>query len=246
MRSHECYRGVSRRGRNRTRGRRINSAPSVPTHKPYETGRSSLGNVEPRPPYTGDRRAHIATPSRRFELSEIRRRTSAFGALAGNRTLTGGLRTRCSTNELQAQIHVYRGVPSPAHTSSESGENRTLTAQGKNLARCLYATDSLSANRMFDNECHSKYTSPIGWWARTESNGLAEARRLPRQSPSEDEPRTQRRSLKRKKPPRFPGRLSLKNQYKTRPLTPETSRTHREMHVALQTIAFATLGDGRL
>src|SRR5258706_10917565 len=100
-----------------------------------------------------------------------------------------------------------------AHTSSESGENRTLTAQGKNLARCLYATDSLSANLWFDNECHSKYTSPIGWWARTESNGLAEARRLRRKEPSEDEPQTQ----KREKPPRFPGRLSLKNQYKNAP-----------------------------
>ena len=64
------------------------------------------GKWDPRPPYTGDRRAHECAPSRRFELSESRRHTSAFGALVGNRTLSGGLRTRCSTNELQAQIHV--------------------------------------------------------------------------------------------------------------------------------------------
>ena len=101
-------------------------------------------------------------PSRRFELSEIRRHTTAFGAPAGNRTLSGGLRTRCSANELRARIHVYRRTPYSAHTSSEPGEIRTLIAQGKNLARCRYATDSLSANQTFDSKCHSKYTSPVG------------------------------------------------------------------------------------
>jgi hypothetical protein len=135
---------MSCRGRNRTRGRRINSALSVPTHKPYKIGRGSLESgsapaVHGRPPRTN------GTPSRRFELSENRRHTTAFGALAGNRTLSDGLRTRCSTNELQAQIHA----------SSESGENRTLAAQGKNLARYRYATDSVLVNLIFDCECHS-------------------------------------------------------------------------------------------
>ena len=65
------------------------------------------------------------------------------------------------------------------------------------------------------------------------------ARRLQRQSPSEDEPRAQ----KRKKPPRGTGRLSLKNQLKTRPLCLVTSHIHGEMRTDLHAIASATLDE---
>ena len=77
---------ISRRGRNRTCGRRSNNPPSVPPHKPYEIrrrpalGRPRVGLATTDSANTGDRHALHCTPSRRFwepigigflELSEI-------------------------------------------------------------------------------------------------------------------------------------------------------------------------------
>src|SRR6478736_420995 len=67
-----------------------------------------------------------------------------------------------------------------------------------------------------------------------------EARRLQRQSPSEDEPR----ALKREKPPRFPGRLSTENQCKSAPLASQTFDEGLRMRIARLAIAFAIPGPG--
>jgi hypothetical protein len=160
------------------------TSPTRRKRAPLDSGAASA--VRGRPPRARLARRHAASNCQRSR-AHVRRvgsgswtRTNIQGvrdpgpavrrsrsALAGNRTLTGGLRTRCSANELQAQIpwpasggaryarHCAPSSERRAHTTSESGENRTLTAQGKNLARCRYATDSLSANLMFNVECHS-------------------------------------------------------------------------------------------
>ena len=126
-----------------------------------------------------------------FLLSEssvrpVRRSRNGCGALAGRRSQAVGVRNRCSATELQAR--------------GRGGGNRTLTVVLK--ARC--STFELHLRVYAVVRFNSRSVLSLFMVSLVVPSGVEPAsqwpRRLQRQSPSEDEPRDQ----KRKKPPRFP------------------------------------------
>jgi hypothetical protein len=191
---------------------------------PTEIGKRPMG-YKPLPPYTGDRLAHHCTPSRRFELSEIRRHTFAFGC--ARRESNPDRRVK---NPLLGPMSYKRrytfGVAREAPPTQAVSPERIELSPHRVKTWHAAVTPQTRYQRIRRLIVSIILNTPLlsGEWARTESNGLAKARRLQRRSPSEDEPRTPEKSKKpqkREKPPRLPGRLSLKNQYKTRPYVPQ-------------------------
>src|SRR3954462_6121135 len=77
---------VGRRGRNRTRGGHVNSVPSVPTHKPYDTERTPRS----APAHTSSTRETATRFTARrhadSKLSEITGHTCALGSGSQIRT----------------------------------------------------------------------------------------------------------------------------------------------------------------
>jgi hypothetical protein len=139
-----CTGALGRRGRNRTRGRHVNSVLSVPTHKPYDTGRAprlksahSSHTRETATRFTA--RRHAA-----FRFSEITRRTCALGS--GSQIRTSVLRVRAARPAVRrSRSTLERGFePLPhgvrnRHASAtlrayESGGIRTRAAWGKSPA----------------------------------------------------------------------------------------------------------------